>query len=277
MPFIENTSAGDKAVKIFYQDWGTGKPVILIHGWPVSNEMWEYQVNDLVEAGFRVIAYDRRGFGKSDKPWDGYDYTTMAGDLAALINELELTDVSLIGFSMGGGEVVRYISNYGSSKISKAVLVSSIIPYMLQTDDNPNGVPQEVFEDFSKKIKDDRQAFLTDFGKTFFGEGLLNKPVSQEIQNWMWNLALVSTQKSTLDCATAFATTDFRSELASITVPTLVIHGDADKTVPIEPTGQEAAKGIKQAEFVVFEGAPHGLFITHKEQLNPLLINFLSK
>jgi non-heme chloroperoxidase len=278
MPFIENkNNSTTTPVKIFYEVYGEGKPVILIHGWPVSHEMWEYQISDLVNAGFQCIAYDRRGFGKSDKPWQGYNYDDLTSDLAVLIDELRLSKVSLVGFSMGGGEVVRYISTYGSSKIAKAVLVSSVIPLLVKTPDHENGVPPEMFDEMATNIKKDRVAFLTQFGKQFFGEGLLNKPVSQEIQDWMHHMASLASPKATLDCAIAFSTTDFRNELNKIDVPTLIIHGDADKTVPIEPTSELAAKGIGKSEYVVFEGAPHGLFITHKEELNAELVKFLSK
>ena len=277
MPFIENKENSNAPVKIFYEDLGSGKPVILISGWPVSHDMWEYQINDLVIAGFRCIAYDRRGFGKSDRPWEGYDYDSLASDLAVLIDELNLTSVSLVGFSMGGGEVVRYLSKYGESKISKAVLVSSIIPFLVKTDDHPGGVPKEEFDVMVASIKEDRFAFLTQFGKQFFNEGFLIKPVSAELQEWMHHMAMVSSPKATIDCARSFSETDFRDELASINVPTLIIHGDADKIVPINITSDVSSKQIAGAEYRVFKDAPHGLFITHKEELNKLLITFLSK
>ena len=264
-------------VRIYYNDYGSGKPVILIHGWPLSNEMWEYQINDLVNSGCRVIAYDRRGFGKSSKPWDGYDYDTLTDDLKALIDELGLEDITLIGFSMGGGEVVRYFSRHGGLGVSKVVLISSITPYMLKTDTNPDGVPQEVFDDMLAGMKDDRIGFLDGFGKTFFGVGLLNKPLSNPLLEYYRMLCSFASPRATQECAKAFATTDFRKEMHLVNVPTLIIHGDADETVPIEPTGMQATKSIANNSFKVYEGAAHGLFYTEKEKLNADLLAFINE
>ena len=276
MNFIKSTpDASGKTIQLFYEEIGTGQPVIFIHGWPSSHEMWEYQMTEIAARGFRCIAYDRRGFGKSDKPWDGYDYDTLAGDLKSVIDELDLSNVTLIGFSMGGGEVVRYLSRYGSDKISKAVLVSSIAPYLLKTDDNPDGVPAEKFAQMAEKIKDDRPAFLEEFGKTFFGVGFMSKPVSQPLLNWANILTLRASQRATLECMRSFSETDFRNDMKAVTIPTLIIHGDADKTVLIKPTSDQAAKMVSQAKYIVYEGAPHGLFITHKEKLNADLLGFL--
>ena len=267
MPYITSTAANHKPVKIYYEDWGTGKPVILIHGWPVDHSMWEYQMTHLASMGLRCIAYDRRGFGKSDKPWDGYDYSTMAEDLRELIKELDLQDVTLVGFSMAGGEIIRYCHNYCSARIAKIILVSSIIPYMMKTDTNPRGVPAEAFDKMEEQLTNDRPAFLADFGRTFFGVNWINHPVSHDILLWMQNLALQASPKATLACMHSFSQTDFRAELASIQVPTLVIHGDMDHTVPIEATGEQAAAAIKGAIYKIYPGAPHGLFITEKEML----------
>lgn len=264
-------------VRIYYNDYGSGRPVILIHGWPLSNEMWEYQINDLVNSGCRVIAYDRRGFGKSSKPWDGYDYDTLTDDLKALIDELGLEDITLIGFSMGGGEVVRYFSRHGGKGVSKVVLISSITPYMLKTDTNPDGVPQEVFDDMMAGMKDDRIGFLDGFGKTFFGVGLLNKPLSNPLLEYYRMLCSFASPRATQECAKAFATTDFRKEMHKVNVPTLIIHGDADETVPIEPTGMQATKSIANNNYVVYEGAAHGLFYTEKEKLNADLVAFINE
>ncbi len=179
MNYIEtNNDASGNPVKINYNDYGTGKPIILIHGWPLSGDMWEYQINDLVNSGHRVITYDRRGFGKSSQPWDGYDYDTLTDDLKALIDQLNLEDITLIGFSMGGGEVVRYFSRYGGERVSRVVLISSVTPYMLKTDSNPDGVPQEMFDEMTNKMQEDRIGFLDEFGKTFFGVSMLSKPLS---------------------------------------------------------------------------------------------------
>jgi non-heme chloroperoxidase len=278
MNFIETTSkdSAGVSIKLSYTDHGAGKPVILIHGWPLSKEMWEYQCAALVESGLRVITYDRRGFGASCKPWSGYDYGTLTDDLKAVIDYLKLEDATLVGFSMGGGEVVRYFSKYGGAKVSKAVLISSIAPYMLKTENNPNGVPQEQFDKMEEQIKDDRIAFLDDFGKTFFGINLVNRPVSTPLLDYYRMLASVASSRATLQCLKSFSTTDLRSEMKSIKVPTLIIHGDSDKTVPIDTAGKEAAKMIPNNQFIIYEGAPHGLFNTEKEKLNKDLVGFIS-
>ena len=277
MPYFKTQNESNGPVNIFYHDAGKGDPVVLIHGWPVSHEMWEYQCGTLVEQGFRVISYDRRGFGQSDKPWDGYDYTSLAGDLKSLLETLDLENVTLVGFSMAGGEVVRYCSQNDCKRISKVVLVSSIAPYLLQSDNNPDGVPKEMFDEMVEKMKDDRPAFLADFGKTFFGQSFLNHTVSQEILDWMQGLALSGSPRATIQCLRSFSETDFRSEMKSIRVPTLVIHGFSDKTVPIKPTGEQAAALIPGAIYKVYDGAPHGLFITDKEELAADLVQFIQQ
>ena len=277
MNYLEiNKGTAGYPVKINYSDYGKGKPVILIHGWPLSAEMWEYQINDLVEAGYRVITYDRRGFGKSSQPWDGYDYDTMTDDLKALIDHLNLRNITLVGFSMGGGEVVRYFSRYGGKDVIKAVLISSVTPYMLHSDTNPSGVPQEIFDDMAMKMQEDRIGFLDDFGKTFFGITMFSKPVSEPLLDYYRMLCAVASPRATLMCAKAFASTDFRSEMKTVNVPTLIIHGDEDETVPIDPTGKESAKAISNNEFIIYPGAAHGLFYTEKTRLNSDLIEFLA-
>ena len=275
MPYIQSYSTTETPVNIYYEDWGSGNPVILIHGWPVSHEMWEYQLNELPKHGIRVIAYDRRGFGKSDKPWNGYDYNTMAGDLKALIEELDLDKVTLVGFSMGGGEVARYLSLYGDERIAKVVLVSSIVPYMLETESNPDGVPQVMFDEFEEKLTSDRPAFLAAFGKQFFGVSLLSNPVSQPILDWMQMLAFHGSLRATVQCMRAFAETDFREDIKRIDIPTLIIHGDADQIVPIVPTSQQTANAIINSKFIIYDGEPHGLFITKKERLTSDLLQFI--
>jgi pimeloyl-ACP methyl ester carboxylesterase len=265
----------DSGISIYLKDYGEGKPVILIHGWPLSGEMWEYQIETLVKAGLRVITYDRRGFGKSSQPWFGYDYDSMADDLREIIDELELTDVTLVGFSMGGGEVVRYFSRHGGKNVSKAVLVASIIPFMLQTGDN-DGVPREEFDKMSAQIREDRMAFLESFGKMFYGVNFIKKPVSQAYLQHDMMLAACASPRATLECLTAFSTTDFRSELPSLNVPTLLIHGDSDKTVPIELSSEKAVGLLPNSQLIVYDGAPHGLFYTEKDRLNADLITFIS-
>lgn len=272
MPYLK--TQGSDPVELFYQDSGKGKPVIFIHGWPSNSCMWEYQLGELSK-NFRCIAYDRRGFGMSEKPWGEYDYNTLASDLKSLIDGLDLSDVTLVGFSMGGGEVVRYLTNHGSGKVSKIVLVSAVTPFMVKTNDNPDGVPQEMFDGFAKDIKEDRPKFLAGFGKQFFGVNLVSHPVSDELLQWAHGLTLMATQKATLECMNSFSQTDFRKDCSAITVPTLIIHGDDDKTVPFEISGKKAAALIKNSVLKVYEDAPHGLFITEKERLNKDLTEFI--
>ena len=263
-------------VHLHLQDYGSGKPVILIHGWPMSLELWEYQISSLVAGGFRVIAYDRRGFGKSSKPWDGYDYDTLTEDLNAIIETLKLTDITLIGFSMGGGEVARYFSKFGGRGVTKAILVSSVLPFMLKTEDNPEGAPKEMFDEMAAQIQNDRIGFLDDFGKSFFGVGLLSKPLSTPLLDYYRMLCSVASPRATLKCAESFSSTDFRKDLATIHVPTLIIHGNADKTVPIAISSDKSSKMIANSRYIVYEGAPHGLFYTEKERLNKDLLDFLN-
>jgi non-heme chloroperoxidase len=262
-------------VNLRIRDYGKGKPVILIHGWPLSNEMWEYQIEALVNSNCRVIAYDRRGFGKSSQPWNGYDYDTMTDDLKTIIDALQLSDITLVGFSMGGGEVVRYFSRYGGKGVSKAILVSSVTPYLLKTEDNPEGTSKEKFDATEAKIKEDRLDFLDGFGKDFFGVNLLNNPISSSLLDNYKMLASLASPHATLACAKAFSTTDFREEMTTVNVPTLLIHGDQDKTVPIAISSKKAAALIPNSRLIVYEGAPHGLFFTHKEKLNEDLIAFI--
>jgi len=278
MKFIEsNSGTTGEPVKLFVHETGKGKPVIFISGWPLSHEMWEYQFNELPKHNLRCIAYDRRGFGKSDKPWDGYDYDTLAADLKAIIEELDLRDVTLVGFSMGGGEVVRYLSTYGSERISKAVLISSVVPYMLKTDDNPTGLPKEMFDGFVESAEEDRPKFLATFGKSFYGNSLLNNAVSDEMLQWHSGLCLQASGRATTQCIRSFSETDFRNDLSAIKIPVLIIHGDADKTVPIDASSDLTSEYLPNADYHVYEGAPHGLFITDKETLNEDLIEFINQ
>lgn len=263
-------------VKLYVKDYGKGKPVILIHGWPLSNEMWEYQIDFLVQNNYRVIAYDRRGFGKSSQPWDGYDYDTLTDDLKEIIDQLQLENVTLVGFSMGGGEVVRYFSRYGGKGVTKAALISSIIPFLLKTDDNPDGHPREKSESTAAAIKEDRIGFVDNFGKTFFGINIINKPLSNPLLEYYRMLCSFASPRATLKCAEAFSFTDFRDELHSVNVPTLIIHGNDDKIVPIELTSKKASEIITDNTFIIYDGAPHGLFYTDKDKLNADLLNFLN-
>ena len=263
-------------VQLYVKDYGRGKPVILIHGWPLSNEMWEYQIDFLVQNNYRVIAYDRRGFGKSSQPYDGYDYDTLTDDLKEIIEQLQLENVTLVGFSMGGGEVVRYFSRHSGKGVTKAALISSIIPFLLKTDDNPDGHPREKSETTAAAIKEDRIGFVDNFGKTFFGINIINKPLSTALLEYYRTLCSFASPRATLKCAESFSFTDFRNELDYIKVPTLIIHGDDDKIVPIELTSKKTAESITHNTYIVYEGAPHGLFYTEREKLNNDLLNFLN-
>lgn len=253
---------------IFYEDTGTGKPLVLIHGWPLSSAMWEYQLNVLPERGIRCIAYDRRGFGRSDHPAHGYDYDTLASDLNDVLEHLDLQEVTLAGFSMGGGEVVRYMRSFAGKRVSRIALISAVTPFMVKTADNPDGVDKSVFDDMLAGLLKDRPAFLTDFTKSFFGVGWVTSPVSDPMLAASCEVAMQASSRATLACVKAFAGTDFRADLAAINVPTLVIHGDADKTVPIEASGRRTAEMIKTAQLAVYSGAAHGLFYTERDRLN---------
>ncbi len=259
------------------KDMGSGPPVILIHGWPLTGDMWEYQTLALLEAGYRVITYDRRGFGQSGHPADGYTYDVFADDLAAVIDHLSVPSISLVGFSMGGGEIARYLSRHGSSKVDRAVLVSSVVPYMLKDDSNPDGVDADMFEDIKQQIRKDRFAFLQTFAKQFYGVGWVTSPVSDGILDWSFMLAVMASPKATIDCVDAFGRTDFRPDLSAFDIPTLVIHGTGDKTVPIDPTGRAAVAGIAGAELIEYDGEPHGLFATVPDRLNADLVAFLRR
>ena len=275
MPFIKSSSNVSDPVNIYYEDIGKGKNVVFIHGWPLSGSMWEYQVTTLIKHGIRCITYDRRGFGKSDYPASGYDYDTLAGDLKAIIEGLDLQDVTLVGFSMGGGEIAKYFSLFGGERVKKVVLISAVVPYMLQTEDNPDGVPQEAFDKMAKAMTEDRPTFLEGFNKDFYGVTLLNQPVTEAYLANASNKAMQSSPIATIECAKAFATTDFREDVVKINVPTLIIHGKADKIVPIALTGDQSAKLINGAKYFTYEDAPHGLWFTEKETLNNDLIEFI--
>ena len=271
MPYLETRDG----TEIYFNDIGTGTPVVLIHGWPLSGDMWEHQAGFLVENGYRVITYDRRGFGKSSHPFGGHDYDTLADDLADLMDELQVEGAALVGFSMGGGEVVRYLSKYGSSKVTKAVLISAVPPFMLKTDDNPDGTPAEAFEGFRQAIVKDRWDFLNNFGPAFYGRTMINHSVSESVLHWTFNVAASASPVATLGDLRAFSTTDFREEMKGITTPFLVIHGTGDKTVPIDAAGRAAAKILPNAKLIEYDGEPHGLFMTVPDRLNADLLSFL--
>ena len=278
MSYIKaGTDKSGEDIKLFYVDQGTGNPVVLIHGWPLSHEMWDYQLAELPKHNLRVIAYDRRGFGKSTQTWDGYDYNTFADDLKAVLDELDLHNVTLVGFSMGGGEVARYMSRYGGARVSKVAFVSAVTPYLLKTDGNPDGVDKDTFDTMVENINKDRADFLQTFGKMFYGVSLISHPVSQAHLDGDFARAYVASHKATVDCVRAFSETDFRQDLTQIRVPVLVIHGDADKTVPIESSGELTANALPNAHYLVYDGAPHGLFVTEKDRLNDDLLTFIQE
>ena len=256
---------------------GTGRPVVLIHGWPLSAAAWEHQVPALKEAGYRVISYDRRGFGRSEKPGEGFDYDTLAADLNGIMEDLDLQDATLVGFSMGGGEVARFIPNHGEGRLRSVVFASAVPPYLLKTDDNPDGpLTQDAADDFEKNLKGDRDAFFEGFAKDFYtaGDEML---VSDEEHRKAVALCKQSSEEAALGCMKAWATTDFRDDLKKITVPTLVLHGTGDGIVPIEGSGHRTHEAVANSTLVELDGAPHGCNVSHKDQWNRALLDFLSK
>lgn len=271
MPYFE----AQDGTRLFYNDWSTGRPVVFIHGWPLNADMWEYQAGPLAAEGLRCIAYDRRGFGRSDQPWHGYDYDTLADDLHALLETLDLRDATLVGFSMGGGEVARYLSRHGTARVSKVALVAAVTPFLLKTADNPDGVDRSTFDAMVEGLAKDRPHFLAGFGKTFFGAGLLNFTVTAEILEWAQHMALLASPRASIACVRAFSETDFRPDLAAFTVPTLIVHGGADATVPAAKSGQIAARLIPGARYEEYAGAPHALTFTEKDRLNADLLAFV--
>ena len=277
MPTITVGKENSGNIDLYYEDHGSGNPVILVHGWPLSGASWEKQVPVLLEAGHRVIAYDRRGFGQSSKPTTGYDYDTLAEDLNKLVTTLNFQDATLVGFSMGGGEVARYLGKYGSKRVTKAVFIASIPPFLLKTADNPEGVDGGVFEGIKKGIAADRLAFLSQFLSNFYNLDVLGgKLISDQVVQLSWNTGAGASPKGTLDCVSAWLT-DFRNDLKKIDVPTLVIHGDSDRILPLSATGKRTAELVKGSKLVVVEGGPHGLTWTHAEKVNRALLDFLGQ
>jgi len=277
MPTITVGKENSGNIDLYYEDHGSGNPVILVHGWPLSGAAWEKQVPVLLEAGHRVITYDRRGFGESSKPTTGYDYDTFAADLNKLVTTLNLQDAALVGFSMGGGEVARYLGTYGSKRVSKAVFIASIPPFLLKTADNPEGVDGGVFEGIKKGIVADRLAFLSQFLSNFYNLDVLGgKLISDQVVQLSWNVGAGASPKGTLDCVSAWLT-DFRNDLKKIDVPTLVIHGDSDRILPLSATGKRTAELVKGSKLVIVEGGPHGLTWTHAEKVNSALLDFIGQ
>ena len=265
-------------INIRYKELGEGRPVILIHGWPLSSDSWDPVMMRLADDGMRAIAYDRRGFGRSDHAATGYDYDTFSDDLADLIAHLGLDqNIGLAGFSMGGGEIARYMSRHGGKGVTAAALVSSVVPYMLKTDDNPDGVPQSTFDEMTEGMKTNYRNFFTDFFKDFYGDGVLSNKVTDEEKHWAWMTTMMSAKWATMKSAEAFATTDFRPDLSHFDVPTLVIHGTKDQTVPIDATGRQVAETVGSAKLIEYDGEPHAVFATQTERLADDLSRFFSE
>ncbi len=277
MPKVTVGKENGGNIELYYEDHGLGKPVVLIHGYPLNGASWEKQVSALLQAGHRVITYDRRGFGKSSQPTEGYNYDTFADDLRKLIAHLNLKDFTLVGFSMGGGEVARYFGKYGSKGASKAVIISGVPPFLLKTADNPDGVDASVFEGIQKAVAADRYAFFTEFFRNFFNtDQLLGKRVSEQAVEASWNLAAISSATASQACVPAWHE-DFRDDLTRIDVPTLVIHGDQDRIVPITAGGNRTVKLIRGARQLVVKGGPHCITWTHAEEVNACLLSFLGE
>lgn len=277
MPYVKVGQENSGEIDLYYEDHGSGKPVVLIHGYSLSSSSWEKQTTALLAAGHRVITYDRRGFGNSSQPSSGYNYDTFAADLQQLVSHLHLRDFSLVGFSMGGGEVARYLGKYGSKTVRSAIFISSITPFLLKTPDNPEGVDGKVFEANHKAITADRYAFFTEFFQNLYNTDLLlGTRITEEAVRASWNIAASSSAIATVACTPAIVE-DFRQDLARIDVPTLVIHGDADRTVPIAASGSRTAKVINGARLVIVPDGPHCITWTHAEEVNLELLNFLGQ
>jgi pimeloyl-ACP methyl ester carboxylesterase len=271
MPYLETP---DK-VELYYREWGVGTPVVLIHGWPLNSDMWERQAEFLSNNNCRVVTYDRRGFGRSGQPWLGYDYGTFASDLNRLMEHLDLQNAVLVGFSMGGGEVARYLSSYGSQRVAKAVMIGSITPYLLKTVDNPEGIDPDAFIDMEVAIRKDRPAFLRDFGQKFYGRSALHHTVSEDILDWTQEMAYTTTLHPMIATAHAWEGTDFREDLRRIDVPVLLIHGTEDVIVPASKSSRRAADLLQNCVLSEYGGEPHGLFVTASDRLNMELLGFI--
>ncbi|RZU42062.1 alpha/beta fold hydrolase [Edaphobacter modestus] len=274
MPFLTvGRDAGN--IDLYYEDHGVGKPVVLIHGFPLSGRSWEKQIGPLVDSGHRVIVYDRRGFGRSSQTISGYNYDVFSEDLHKLVKHLDLKRPSLVGYSMGTGEVARYISRYGSINVDRAVFIAGIPPYLKQSPENPAGVDEGVRTRLEAAIKQDRLTFLTSFFENMYNaDVLLGSRLTEEELRYSWNIGSMASPQATLQCVGAWWT-DFRACVPKIDVPTLIIHGDADRTVPLEGSSRLLQRGIRGSRLVVIEGAPHGLLATHADKVNPLLVDFL--
>jgi non-heme chloroperoxidase len=271
-----NTITTPDGTQIYFKDWGKGRPVVFSHGWPLTADAWEDQMVFLGERGYRAIAHDRRGHGRSSQPWNGNDMDTYADDLAALVDALDLRDATMVGHSTGGGEVARYIGRHGTSRVAKAVLVSAVPPLMLKTEANPGGLPIAAFDAIRTGVAADRSQFFKDLSLPFYGYNRPGAKVSQGVRDAFWLMSMQGGLKNEFDCIKAFSETDFNQDLKKFTIPTLIIHGDDDQIVPIADSALLSSKVIKNAALKVYPGAPHGLPTTHKDQLNADLLAFLN-
>ncbi|HEY0346070.1 MAG TPA: alpha/beta hydrolase [Solirubrobacteraceae bacterium] len=275
MPHLRVGDENSGPIELYYEDHGEGPPMVLIHGYPLSGRAWDKQVPVLLEAGHRVITYDRRGFGKSSQPTSGYDYDTFAADLATLMDTLDLQDVTLVGHSMGTGEVTRYLGTYGSARVARGVLVSAIPPFLLQTDDNPEGLPSGLFEGFMQTARADVPAWMKGFLDNFFNIDVYGgNRVSDQAFQANWNIATAASATAAVACIATWET-DFRDDLPKIDVPILVVHGDADRTLPFANTAKRLPGLIKDMELVVVEDGPHAIAWTHSDQVNDALLQFV--
>ncbi|MEU7690864.1 alpha/beta hydrolase [Microbispora hainanensis] len=277
MAYITVGQENSTDINLYYEDHGTGQPIVLIHGYPLDGHSWEKQIPALLDAGYRVITYDRRGFGQSSQPTVGYDYDTFAADLNTLLETLDLRDVILVGFSMGTGEVGRYLGTYGSARVAKAAFLASLEPFLLKTDDNPEGVDGSVFEGILAAVTKDRYAYFTEFYNAFYNtDENLGTRLSEEVVRANWNTAAGASWYASSAVVPTW-TTDFRADIPKIDVPALIVHGTADRILPIESTGRPFHRALPQAEYVEIEGAPHGLLWTHAQEVTDALLAFLAK
>jgi non-heme chloroperoxidase len=270
MPYLNSTDTTD----LFFRDWGSGDPIVFVHGWGLSSDMWEYQLPDMVDRGFRCVAYDRRGCGRSDQPGDGYDFDTLADDLAAVIDGLDLRDVTLVSHSMGSGEVARYLTRHGADRVARVALISPTLPYLRRDKTNPDGVDPALFDQIVAALRADRPGYLAELAPAAIGIGLPGVEVSSALVDWALGLFMTSSPKASIDTVRTHTATDMRDDMASFTMPTLIVHGDSDALVPIEVSGRRAAQMIPDSSLVVYENASHWPFVTHRERLNHELAAF---